>query len=115
MDVPYSLRGEFYPTNMTVGCPEFSRCLACNKCNNYNEKDYMCIMCESKFNKEYICNHNDDVQNSIIKIERLFKRSMSHPDDNPPPISEAVAANYKQEDLDKVEQDLSKFAKAERI
>jgi hypothetical protein len=75
-NIPNIARGFFYPTSLRSRCPNFSRCIVTNKCNNYDAHNRVCALCETRVRP----NHNlgglkpelefeDDVQNAV-KIMR---------------------------------------------
>lgn len=93
MEIPNIFKGYYYPSDRTVRCPRFHRCVITNKCQNYDRHLLECNVCESRTDThEY---HQKDIplgghlpegelypdlQDAITTLERKMCRAFSHPD-----------------------------------
>lgn len=87
MNVHPLKRGLLYSTTLTSKCPNFSKCLASNKCTNFNLHNQMCKVCESNFHPR----PNDiggclaegeflpDIQNDVATLQKARNLAIADP------------------------------------
>lgn len=87
MDTPSLLKGHFYPSSRVSRCPKFSPCLVSKKCQNYNQHDFTCVLCESRVRPPYMLGGylpegetEEDIQAIVKTLEAGMGRPLAHPD-----------------------------------
>lgn len=105
-DVPVQMRGKYYNTCGSFKCPNYSRCVMCSGCDNYNFNNFMCKDCESSKPKEMLCKHTDYQQHQFVKVMTMFNKPLSHIDTTPPDSKEAHGKWLKDSEINELEDNL---------
>lgn len=94
MEVPNLMRGSMYPSSRVARCPRFHRCIISNKCQNYDQHQHDCQVCESRvvsaMNQPMVDvplggilpegKYVPDLQDAIKTISEAINRPLAHPD-----------------------------------
>ena len=87
MNTPNTLSGYLYPSDRINRCPRFHACLASKKCQNYDQHNLECNLCESRINNNenlggYVAEatHMPDIQDDLRVIENMKHQLMADPD-----------------------------------
>lgn len=90
MEVPSAAKGHLYPSERTLRCLVFHPCLITRKCQNYNQHQHECVLCERRvFPQENLGGliadgaFVPDIQDAVRVIQDSTHRKMFDPDADP--------------------------------
>lgn len=87
MNTPNTLSGYLYPSLRVNRCPRFHACLASKKCQNYDQHNLECQVCETRTSDKeniggYVAEgtYMPDVQDDVRTMEKMKHQLMADPD-----------------------------------
>lgn len=100
MNTPPLLRGGLYPSQLCSRCPRFHPCTVTKKCNNFDQHQPDCQMCESLVRPpvhvggytpegEFV----PDLQDAMAILSRARRTPVAHPDMEAQPVDSIQITN----------------------
>lgn len=72
MHIPYTMRGQLYPSHLSARCPIFRACELCKGCRRYDHTSLVCRVCESGHKQKMLCRHGERTLLVVKRVERLM-------------------------------------------
>jgi hypothetical protein len=94
------MRGSFYSTNLVARCPSYHPCELCTGCTKFDSMDIVCLLCEARKSFDLICNHTDEQQYAIKRMNEIMHGPIFHPDQTPRDVPGVDVSNI--EDFESV-------------
>ena len=102
MEINTILKGYYYPSSRICKCPRFHMCTVTHKCQNYDQHNLECEVCEQRTDTHKIDPNSvplgghiaegeiyPDIQDAIMQLQRMIQKPFAHPDTE----SQVMSAN----------------------
>ncbi len=111
MEIPNTLKGNFYPSSRVSRCPRFHMCQVTKKCQSFDRHLQECNLCESRTNTHELDpdsvplgghlpegEYYPDLQDAFAELEKMIGKPFAHPDMEEQHLNNAdIARNWERE------------------